>query len=43
LHNDFKKAGVALSTYVLDNETSKDLISAFEAEQIAYQLITIQA
>jgi len=29
LHQDFKKAGVALQTYVLDNEKSKDLLESF--------------
>ena len=36
LYNDFKKASVVPSTYVLNNKTSKDLILAFEAERIAY-------
>ena len=39
LHNDFKKVGVAPSTYVLDNEVSKDLIEGFEEERIMYQLV----
>ena len=40
LHNTFKKSGVAPSTYVLDNEISKDLIDGFEQEKITYQLVT---
>ena len=39
LHRDFKKAGAAPKTYVLDNEKSKDLLDSFEAENIAYQLV----
>ena len=31
---------MAPSTYVLDNEVSKDLIEGFEEERIMYQLVT---
>ena len=40
LNNIFKKAGVAPETFVLDNETSKELIEAFDNENISYQLVT---
>ena len=40
MHKKFKKAGVILSTYVLDNETSKDLIQAFELENLKHQIVT---
>ena len=40
LHNQFKQAGVAPESYVLDNEISIDLISAFDEERIKYQLVT---
>ena len=41
LHNQFKTAGPAPETYVIDNETSKDIMSAFEQEGIDYQLVTL--
>ena len=40
IHNDFKKTGTALTTYVLDNETSKELMDGFDKERISYQLVT---
>lgn len=40
LNNIFKKAGVAPETFVLDNETSKELIEAFDNENISHQLST---
>ena len=39
LHHDFKQAGSAPITYILDNEKSKDLLESFESEKIAYQLV----
>ena len=36
----FKKAGVAPEMYVLDNETSSELMQAFDDESITYQLVT---
>jgi hypothetical protein len=39
IHNDFKRAGAAPNTYVLDNEKSKDLIDSFNDEKIEYQLV----
>ena len=39
-HNDFKKAGTAPTTYILDNETSKELMEGFDKERISYQLVT---
>ena len=40
LNNIFKSIGVALTTYVLDNETSQDLMDAFEEEKIAHQVVS---
>ena len=40
LHNSFKRVGVALSTYVLDNKISKNLTETFDQEKITYQLVT---
>ena len=40
LNKIFKRAGVAPETFVLDNETSKELIEAFDNENISYQLVT---
>ena len=40
MHKKFKKAGVSPSTYVLNNETSKDLIQAFELENLKHQIVT---
>mgnify|MGYP003330606412 CR=1 FL=1 len=40
LNNMFKKAGVALEMFVLDNEMSEDLINAFDQEHIMYQFAT---
>lgn len=40
MHRKSQKAGVTPSTYVLDNETSKDLIQAFEQENLDHQLVT---
>ena len=40
LNNVFKKSGVMPEMYVLDNETSKELIEAFNNEHITYQLVT---
>jgi len=31
--------GVALTTYILDNETSQDLMDVFEEEKIAHQKV----
>ena len=39
LHEEFKQAGGAPRTYVLDNEKSKDLINSFINQQIDYQLV----
>ena len=39
MHDTFKKAGIAPNTYVLDNETSPELMGAFNAEEIKYQLM----
>ena len=36
LYLDFKKAGAAPQTYVLDNKKSKDLLDSFIAENIQY-------
>ena len=40
LYDMFKLAGASPETYVMDNETSKDLLSAFQDERIDYQLVT---
>ena len=40
MHRLFAKAGEAPTTYVLDNEISKDLIQAFQEEKVDYQLVT---
>ena len=37
----FKTAGVAPNTCILDNETSAELMEAFNDEQIAYQLVPL--
>ena len=39
LHEEFKLAGGAPKTYVLDNEKSKDLIDSFKNQKIDYQLV----
>ena len=39
IHNDFKKVRIAPITYVLDNETSKELMDGFDKERISYQLV----
>ena len=38
LHNVFKQAGAAPTTYILDNEKSTELINSFIKEGITYQL-----
>ena len=40
LNNLFKTSDVAPEAHVLDNETSKYLLDAFEEEKIAHQLVT---
>ena len=39
LHSRFQKAGVAPKTYVLDNECSQDLLTAFEKEKVSHQFV----
>ena len=39
LHNIFKKAGCAPSTWVLDNEVSQTLTNAFAANDTTYQMV----
>ena len=41
LYTDFKKAGLAPQTYVLDNEKSKDLLDSFADQKIQYQLVLL--
>ena len=36
LNNIFKKAGVALEMFILDNKTSQELINTFDSESITY-------
>ena len=38
LHSKFSQAGVTPTKYVMDNETSKELIAALEKKQLSYQL-----
>ena len=40
IHDHFKKAGSSPETYVMDNETSQDLLNAFEQQGIDFQLVT---
>ena len=40
LHNVFKKAGSPPEMFFLDNETSSDLVKAFDNEHVTYQLVT---
>ena len=39
LHSLFANAGVVLKTYILDNETSKELMQALEEKETTYQLV----
>ena len=39
LHEIFTKAGTTLSTWILDNEKSNDLIESFNIAQVEYQLV----
>ena len=39
LHDRYEAAGIAPNTYVLDNEKSALLISAFKKKSITYQLV----
>ena len=39
IQSTFKSAGSSPTTYVLDNETSQDLLQAFEEEKISHQLV----
>ena len=36
MHNIFKKAGVVPMIFILDNETLKDLMDAFDNEKLQY-------
>ena len=38
MHDKFKQSGVPPSTYILDNEKSKELEKSFEKEKVKYQL-----
>ena len=39
LHHMYEQAAIAPHLYVLDNETSKDLITAFENAEVKHQLV----
>ena len=39
IYDDFKRAGEALKTYMLDNEKSQDLINSFLTKKVDYQLV----
>jgi len=39
IHDDFKRAGEAPKTYVLDNKKSQDLINSFLMKKVDYQLV----
>ena len=39
IHGVFKRAGVAPNTYILDNEFSKDMQTAFDNEKVQYNFV----